>query len=296
MEHFYTLENLEEATVGNKPARLAVIGCPVEHSASPQLHQPVLDALGIHASYIRLQVRQGEVTQAFEKMRKLGFIGCNVTVPHKFDAMDCCTEVAEQARILGAVNTVIFSGKTISGFNSDGPGIESALGDAFGLKLAESNCVVIGAGGGAGQAIATQFALGNAREITLVNRDQKKIIKLAQKLKSISPETKIHFLGFDSPDLKARCHVADLLLQTTSLGLRKDDPPVIPSDCFTGKQFVYDTIYQPVETPFLREAAQAGCQVENGLSLLVHQAAISFQEWFPDTDPLPFMLKATTNR
>ena len=108
MHPFHTLETLPGAAAGPKPARLAVLGNPVSHSASPQLHQPALDALGIAASYVRLEVEPGDLPKAFALMAELGFIGCNVTVPHKFEAMGSCSEVSGQAQLLGAVNTVVF--------------------------------------------------------------------------------------------------------------------------------------------------------------------------------------------
>lgn len=131
MQKVFDLTNLAEALDQPKPARLAVLGYPVAHSASPQLHQPALDAIGIDCSYIRLEVETGKLSKAFEMMRASGFIGCNVTVPHKFEAMDCCTRVSDQARLLGAVNTIVFAEKETLGFNTDGPGFTNAIREAF---------------------------------------------------------------------------------------------------------------------------------------------------------------------
>lgn len=171
MHPFHTLKTLALAVSGPKPARLAVIGKPVAHSASPQLHQPALDAFGIAATYVRLEVDPGELTKAFALMMELGFIGCNVTVPHKFEAMESCSEVVAQARLLGAVNTVVFRDGGTVGHNTDGPGFREAIGDSFGLNLEKCRTLILGAGGGAGQAIATQCALGHPAILTLVNRD-----------------------------------------------------------------------------------------------------------------------------
>lgn len=292
MQSVYTLETLNQAVSGQKPARLAVLGFPVSHSASPQLHQPALDAAGIDARYIRLEVPPGKLAEAFVAMRESGFIGCNVTVPHKFEALDACTEISNEARVLGAVNTVIFEENSTRGYNTDGPGIAQAIAEAFGSGLGELHTLILGAGGGAGQAIATQCALTKPAKLTLVNRSLDKIEALAQRLKVISPSTAITTLSFADHALEKRCHAADLLLQTTSLGLSENDPHVIPDRCFLPTHFVYDTIYQPPVTPFLAAAQRAGCSTDNGLSLLIHQGAIAFQHWFPGTDPLPFMQKA----
>ncbi len=288
----YTLANLGQATSGPKPARLAVIGYPVAHSASPQLHQPALDAFGINATYIRLEVEPGKLSEAFEAMQSLGFIGCNVTVPHKFEALDTCTSVAKEARILGAVNTVIFSENGSTGYNTDGPGIVEAISEDFGLAMGETHTLILGAGGGAGQAIATQCALLKAPQLTLVNRSLDKIEALALWLKSVCPETQVSTITFDDPALVECCHAAKLLIQTTSLGLKTTDPSVIPDECFLPTHCAYDTIYKPAETPFLASALRTGCCTGNGLSLLIHQGAIAFQSWFPGSDPLPYMRRA----
>ncbi len=292
MHAFHTLKTLPQAATGIKPARLAVLGQPVSHSASPQLHQPALDALGIIATYIRLEIETGKLREAFAMMVELGFIGCNVTVPHKFEAMDSCTEVSAQARLLGAVNTVRFMDGAIIGYNTDGPGFRAAISDSFGLVLGKLKTVILGAGGGAGQAIATQCALEKPENLTLVNRDLSKAESLAERLRLVSPSTEIRTLGFMNPSLRDECQAADLIIQTTSLGLKPTDGQVIPDDYLSLNSRVYDTIYQPPETSFLAAAKRAGCVTDNGLSLLIHQGAIAFQHWFPGTEPLSHMKKA----
>lgn len=292
MQPYFTLETLESAVTDAKPARLAVLGHPVSHSASPQLHQPALDAFGIPATYVRLEVRPGEIGEAFATMRHLGFIGCNVTVPHKFEAMEACDIVSDQARVLGAVNTIVFGKNGTTGHNTDGPGFAQAIHEAFGFFPGEVHTLILGAGGGAGQAIATQCALARPNRLTLVNRSLEKIETLAARLRTISPETEIASITFSDPGLAARCHSADLLVQTTSLGLKSGDPQVIPDRYLLERHCAYDTIYHPPETPFLASARRAGCRTDNGLSLLIHQGAIAFQHWFPDTEPLPHMRAA----
>ncbi len=289
MRIFHTLDTLAQAATGIKPARLAVIGKPVSHSASPQLHQPALDALGIHATYIRLEVDPGKLREAFETMAELGFIGCNVTVPHKIEALESCTDVSAQAQLLGAVNTVLFRDSAIIGYNTDGPGFREAISDSFGLDLEKAKTVILGAGGGAGQAIATQCALEKPAELILVNRNVAKIESLAKRLRDISPCTKIRTFALADTTLRQHCLCADLIVQTTSLGLKESDGQVIPDSYLAAETLAYDTIYQPPETPFLAAAKRAGCKTDNGLSLLMHQGAIAFQHWFPGTNPLPHM-------
>src|SRR6478609_10762370 len=138
MKEVYTLEDLASRDLldagAGKPARLAVIGHPIAHSASPKMHQAALDALGIDARYIRLDIEPGQVGEAFQRMRALGFIGCNVTVPHKLEAMEHC-EVDPAAQALGAVNTIRFEAEVTRGFNTDGPGFAQAIEGDFGMAL-----------------------------------------------------------------------------------------------------------------------------------------------------------------
>lgn len=276
----------------DKPARLAVIGWPVAHSASPQMQQPALDALGIDARYIRLEVAEGRTAEAFDRMRELGFVGCNITVPHKFAALAYCDEVDPAAKALGAINTIRFDADASRGFNTDGPGFAHAIGEQFGAKLAGLEIAITGAAGGAGQAIATQCVRSGARRLVLINRSQDKLAALMDHLTAFHAATEIIALGFEAADLADQCRASQLIVNTSSVGLKADDPPILPAACLRPGHWVYDTIYQPAQTPLLKLAETTGCQTANGLSMLIHQGALSFQHWFPGAEPLPWMRRA----
>lgn len=292
MKAVYTLDDLVSREVldagADKPARLAVIGHPIAHSASPKMHQAALDAHGIDARYIRIDVEPGQVGECFRRMRDLGFIGCNVTVPHKLEAMANC-EVHPDAKALGAVNTIRFDKDVTRGFNTDGPGFASAIEDDFGVEFAAMDVVIAGAGGGAGQAIATQGCLSGVGQLVLVNRTVEKLVVLAERLRQIRPETEIVVRSFDDPVLANECLACDLIVNTSSVGLKAGDPSILPGECLRNGHLVYDTIYQPPVTPLLALANGTGCRTSNGLSMLVNQGALAFQHWFPGTDPLPMM-------
>lgn len=293
MKQVHTLEDLQSREIldrgESKPARLAVIGWPVAHSASPGMHQPALDAAGIDARYIRLEVEPGAVGTALSRMRELGFIGCNVTVPHKLDAMAACDEVSAEARALGAVNTVRFDADAIRGFNTDGPGFARAVEEDFGVPLRGLKVFIAGAGGGAGQAIATQCVLSGVATLVLANRTLDKLGPLVARLHALDPSTKILSVSFQSDELEDCCHGCDLVVNTSSLGLKAGDASILPASCLRENQRVYDTIYQPPVTPLLALAHERGCRTSNGLSMLLHQGALAFQHWFPGSDPLEIM-------
>lgn len=300
MKAVYTLADLtsrETLDAGaDKPARLAVLGWPIAHSASPRMHQPALDAHGINARYIRLEVEPGNIPEAFARMRKLGFIGCNVTVPHKLDAMENCTEVHPDARALGAVNTVRFDEDASRGFNTDGPGFARAIEDDFGVSLGSLKVAIAGAGGGAGQAIATQCVLLGVAKLVLVNRTVAKLGPLVERLRDLGSDTEIIPLSFEQASLAEHCLDCDLIVNTSSVGLKAGDPSILAAACLKADHLVYDTIYQPPVTPLLALAQAKGCRTSNGLSMLLHQGALAFQHWFPQTDPLAVMRAALAQR
>lgn len=275
-----------------KPARLAVIGWPVAHSASPQMHQPALDALGIPARYIRLEVEEGQVEEAFAAMQRLGFVGCNVTVPHKLAALNACEELTVEAKALGAVNTVIFrEDGTRLGHNTDGPGMVAALEETFGQSLREQRVMIVGAGG-AGQAVAAQCVLAGVRELVLVNRSVEKLQPIWEHLQQLAPEVRVKILALDAEELIEVARNCDCLINTTSLGLKANDASPLPEACFAKNHAVYDSIYKPAETKFLALAKAAGAKTGNGLTMLLHQGNLAFQRWFPGTEPLEIMREA----
>jgi len=293
MKPVYTLQDLASRDVldagADKPARLAVLGWPIAHSASPGMHQPALDLYGIDARYIRLEVEPGQIPAAFSRMRDLGFIGCNVTVPHKLEALANCTDVHPDAREIGAVNTVCFDADATRGFNTDGPGFERAIENDFGMKLGSLKVAIVGAGGGAGQAIATQCVLSGVAKLVLVNRTVEKLVPLATRLRLLNPAVKIVSLSFEDAGLTAQCLSCDLIVNTSSVGLKPGDPSILSADYLKPEHFVYDTIYKPAVTPLLALAQAMGCRTANGLSMLLHQGALAFQHWFPQTEPLTVM-------
>lgn len=296
MKEVYTVDDLasrELLDAGcDKPARLAVIGCPIAHSASPRMHQAALDAYGIDCRYIRLEVPAGMVAQSFARMRALDFIGANVTVPHKFDALACCDVLDPLAQALGAVNTVRFGDNETTGFNTDGPGFVAAVENDFGVKLADLKVLIVGAGGGAGQAIATQCVLSGVRHLVLANRTVEKIAVLGDRLCSLVDGTGIDLVGLSDARLVELSHECDLIVNTSSLGLQPADPCILPESCLQARHLVYDTIYKPAVTPLMALATAKGCRTSNGLSMLLRQGAMAFQHWFPNTDPLGSMEKA----
>jgi len=297
----YNLSNLHEAA--DAGAKLAVLGHPIKHSLSPELHQPALDAHGLDYSYIRLEVEPGNLTEAFAKMAELGFIGCNCTVPHKFEAIECCHQLDPHAQRLGSVNTVLFQKESDAvkyhGFNTDGPGFVKAIYDSFSIDVRDLRILIIGAGGGAGQAIATQCAFEGSERLVLANRSTDKLDTLRTKLEPllhdtrvVGPHERLTTLALDDPRLFEEANDIDLIVNTTSLGLSPTDPVPVPAKLIQAHHLVYDTIYKPNPTALLANAQSRGARTANGLTMLLHQGILAYKIWHPNQDPTAQMKKA----
>lgn len=282
MKHVYTIGDLRDSALPQN-AKLAVLGYPVSHSASPEMHQAALDALGMDVTYVRLEIEPGDLEEAFELMRGLGFMGCNVTIPHKLEAMECCDEVSSSVKELGVANTIHFKDGKILGDNTDGPGLVKALEDDFGLTTLKGlNVLVLGAGGGAGKAISTQLNKEGCANIYLSNRTVSKLEKMVENFPQT--QTRVHLLGNGSAELESAAKEVQIIINATSMGMKPDDCLPIPSECITAQHKVYDAIYKPPLTSLLASARDQGAKVANGLSMLIHQGAISFEIW-TDTQP-----------
>lgn len=292
------LDQLSELNAGHdRPAKFAVIGNPVAHSLSPQLHQPALDELALDCRYVRIEVPEGRVAEAFEKMHEVGIIGINVTVPHKLEALEACDEVNRGAKLMGAVNTIVFDENGHkTGFNTDGPGFVRAIREDFGIDLGDLKVAIIGAGGGAGRAIATQCCIEDCPQLVLANRTLSKLEELNTTLSPLlhgdkleGPGDRLEIHALDDPQLAEAISHCELIINTTSIGLKKSDPSPISTSWIEPHHLVYDTIYNPSKTSLLKAANRKGARIANGLSLLLHQGALSLEYWTQQEAPIEQM-------
>lgn len=300
MKEVYTIDDLrhwQAATAGEAPPlRLSVFGDPVAHSRSPQMHNPALEACGLDARYCRLHIRPDELAEALQLLPQAGFIGTNVTIPHKAAVLELLDEVDEHARRIGVVNTVVVEGERLLGFNTDGPGLVRAVRAEFGVDIRDLRVMVLGAGGGAGRAIAAQCALENCERLVLVNRTFDKARQLARELEPffkgsrvLGPVPRLEAAPWDQAGLAAQFANIDLVINATSCGMKRTDPPVLPAAILQPHLMVYDTIYTAHRTPLLADAEAAGARAANGLSMLLYQGALSFGIWFDRDAPLDLM-------
>ena len=289
----WNVEELDGLRGLEPPARLAVFGDPVAHSLSPQMHNPALAACGLAAQYVRIRVRPGEIREALRAVQRMGFRGVNCTIPHKFAALEAVDEVDPAARRLGAVNTVIFreDGSTL-GRNSDGPGFLRTVAEEFGRPVRDLRILILGAGGGAGQATAVQCAMEGCRSLVLTNRTMDKVEAVAAGLAGLPGAAVVRTVPWESEALAEVLGEVDLVVNGTSLGMKAEDPPLLPAGALRAEHLVYDMVYKPLTTPLVAAARAAGAQAINGLPMLLWQGVQSFEWWFGVPAPVAVMRAA----
>jgi shikimate dehydrogenase len=281
------------------PARLAVFGDPVAHSKSPIFQNAALRACAIALQYVKIHARSEEFSDALKALPVAEFLGANVTIPHKAGALATVDEADDYARKSGAVNTVVVEGERLIGFNTDGPGLLRALREEFYVDLRDLRVLLLGAGGGAGRAIAVQCAFESCERLVLVNRTFEKARDLADELspyfrsdRLVGPGERIEAIPLEERALREQLAKTDLVINATSVGMRRTDPPLIPGGLLTPNLMIYDTVYATGKSRLIEQAEAAGARATNGLSMLLHQGALSFEIWFGRTAPLDVMRAA----
>jgi shikimate dehydrogenase len=299
----YTLADLENwsAVARNitPPIRLGVFGDPVAHSLSPQMQNAALNACEINMQYARFHIRANELRSALLFLRRLDFVGINVTVPHKVAAFTHVDEADESAIRVGAVNTIGVREQKLIGSNTDTEGFVRAVRSEFAIDLRDLRVMVIGAGGGTGRAIAWQCALQDCERLVLVNRTLEKASALAQQLRPffsaprvLGPMARLEAIAFDEAAMRAQLSEIDLIVNATPLGMNLSDPAPIPSRLLAPHHIVFDCVYGSSRSALLRAADEAGARAVNGLSMLLYQGALSFSIWFDREAPLGAMRAA----
>ena len=255
--------------------RLQVIGDPVLHSKSPVLHGAMLSALGLDAAYDARVVRRGELPDYLRWARDHGVAGFNATMPHKEDLLPLLDGMDPAARLTGAVNTVCLREGAWVGFNTDGAGALSALGEVLGFDPAGSTVTLLGAGGAA-KAVALALAQAGAERVRVCNRTLKRAGELCARHPRLTPAP------FDPDTLERLCRGADLLVNCTSLGMEGCPRPVEGFsflDALPPHGAVFDLIYHPAETELLAQARRRGLRTMNGLPMLVWQAVLALEHF-----------------
>ena len=281
--------------------RVGIIGHPIRHSISPVFQQAALDYCSLDATYRAWDVETQDLTEFIEGLRSTDTLGINVTVPHKEAVIFHLDHIDDWASSAGAVNTIVNEGGKLTGHNTDGSGFLRALEDHGHFSPEGRRVLIIGAGGSA-KGVALALAHRGAAAITIANRTLERAQRLAELIEGHfssgysedRPRVSAIPLGGEE-DLARAAAECDLLVNCTTLGMKHGPDELsspLPALYIPSSVLVYDLVYNPLETPLLREAIRAGAASLGGLPMLVYQGAASFELWTGRKAPVDVMLRA----
>ena len=263
--------------INGKTRLCGLIGNPVEHTVSPEIHNTLADRMGINLAYLPFFVEKGKLQAAVEGALALNALGVNVTIPYKTDVIPFLTEIDPAAKMMESVNTLVRTEQGFKGYNTDLGGLFRAMTED-GVVLEGQDVILVGCGG-VGRTAAFLCAMKGARSLYLLNRDPKRAIQLAQEVTQKTGHQAITALAL--ADWKQIPEGKYLAIQCTSVGLYPDcDRAAIEDPAFyemihTG----YDLIYRPAATKFMQRVENAGGNAYNGLKMLIYQGVEAFEKW-----------------
>lgn len=270
----------------------AVIGDPIEHSKSPEMHNAWYEQMNIDATYIPVHVTPEKLADAVASFKTLGASGWNVTIPHKQAIIPLLDALDPLAERMGAVNTVVRQADgTLKGYNTDGYGFVRSLEEAIGGEMKDAPILLIGAGGAA-RGIAHALQLSGYTSITIANRSLDNAARIIEELQAGNAIT--------LAEAEMQLQQYKIFIQTTPAGLANGSFALpFSMERFPQQAIAADIVYNPLMTPFLLAAEKKDAQIVNGLGMFVHQGAIAFEHWlgeYPNTNTMIASLTAQLNK
>jgi shikimate dehydrogenase len=283
--------------VTGKTRLIGIIGDPIEHTLSPVMHNAAFAHLGLDYIYIPFRVAREDLAVALAGIKALGFTGVNVTIPHKEAVLPLPDELAPEAEVIGAVNTIHNVGGRLYGYNTDGPGFVSSLKEEGGCDPAGKRVTILGTGGAA-RAVALQLALAGAAHIIILGRRLEKAEAIKDAIKLGVPDCQVTTGLIGKGELAKHVQQAQVLIDTTPVGMypRVEDEPLVGREMLHRDLVVCDLVYNPVQTLLLQEAEALGCRTLSGLEMLVRQGALAFKIWTGREPPLEIMRKVVREK
>lgn len=256
-----------------------IFGDPVAHSLSPAMQNLAMAAAGLDAVYVPFHVTPTNLAAAVAGMRALRLDGVNVTLPHKQQVMPLLDRIDADADLIGAVNTIVCRDAELVGFNTDGLGFIRSLQEDLDFHPAGKKVLLLGAGG-ACRAAAVSLLRAGVRALSIVNRNKERAEQLVARISPAFPEQSIRVHGLNETGYLDDLGEADLVVNTTSIGLKGEVIPFCPLPKIKASASIYDMVYSPVETPFVRAARACGITAADGLGMLAGQGEEAFFLWF----------------
>lgn len=279
--------------ITGKTTLAGIIGFPIAHSLSPVMHNAAFAELGLDWNFVPFPVHPDRLAEAVAGLSALGVAGFNVTIPHKVAVMPLLDEVSDEARLIGAVNTVVVREGRLTGHNTDGIGLVAALREKLSFSPAGRSVLVVGAGG-AGRSAVASLALSGATRVEIANRSVEKASDLCLSLAPRLPGCSLGAVSLERLADPGYLAGFDLLVNTTSVGMKDDSLPGLSLAGLKEGFAVYDMVYAPPVTPLMKEAARHGIASANGLGMLVAQGEAAFYLWTGVRPPKGCMERALT--
>jgi shikimate dehydrogenase len=264
-----------------------LLGCPVEHSLSPAMHNAAFQRLGLDAAYAALDVSADKVSAAVELIRSASVLGANVTVPHKEAVMAHLDRLDPEASWLRSVNTVFKKDGKLLGASTDGPGFLRSLGK-LARKVKGADILMVGAGGGS-RSVGGALTLAGARRILVMDLSEQRVGDLVRMLKARRKGLEVS--GVSREEAERGLGSFSIIVQATPVGLHAGDPSPIDLTQARRGSLAFDLIYHR-PTEFLRSAGRQGLATMDGLGMLLHQGALSFECWTGRKAPVAVMQEA----
>ena len=263
----------------------AVIGDPIDHSLSPNIHNAAFRHLGSEDTYIAYKIPAGELSAGIGALKEIKIAGFNVTIPHKIEMMKFLDEMDTTCKVIGAVNTVLNEDGKLKGYNTDMIGFLDPI-KKRNLTIKGSQVMLLGAGGAA-RAIMTAMVKEKASKITIVNRTMENANKLAEFAKKIGGN--IETVSLQEANKLISDH--KFIINSTSIGM-DNEPSHISTENMNENSIVYDIVYQPMNTDLVKKSKEKGATIIYGYEMLLSQAACSFEIWHKTEAPYDVMKKA----
>ena len=255
---------------------LYVIGKPIKHSLSPLIHNYWINKYHLGLEYKKMEVDEDLLPSLIENVREGKITGLNITLPYKKDIIPYMDEISHTAKDIGAINTVFFKGNKVYGENTDGVGFTRALEKEAKFNFSNKSIYVIGAGG-ASYGIISELIKKKVQKIYVTNRTEQKTTELLSFFTSRNKDVNFEFIDWEG--LSPGSDV-DLVINTTSFGMKENECLEIDTNNLKDRLIFVDIIYSPKETQLLKLFKKEGFLCMNGLSMLIEQAAVSFELWF----------------
>ena len=277
-----------------KTKLVGIVGWPIEHTFSPNIHNAAFIEVGLDWVYLPLPVLPDDLRAAVEGLKVMGFMGFNVTMPHKKTIIEHLDTLSDEAVLADAVNTVKREGGRLVGHNTDGRGFVESLKKDAGFIPEGKDALIIGAGGAA-RSVAISLAINRVGSITVVNRSPERAEELCSLIKDNFPLCEVKFLPPDDEKIVSVKKDSQLIVNATSLGMPDNPGLPIGLDGIGAGHLVYDLIYDPVETDFLKRAGEHGAQTINGIKMLLYQGMIAWEIWTDMEPPAEKMAKTLSS-